>query len=403
MAINNQLLALSAQGAQPRMADAMARGYAQGNAMLQAQQQQETRNNLSQIAQAYSQGGPDAAKQLAGQLGQYEQTREIDNTQYSRGRNQVEDQRDQRNFSRLENRDQVGDEQFNRQFKATKDYRQQDLNLRSRPNYSFVTGADGNSYAVDPRNPQGGYMPIQGQPSDPFFDKLNSQPTQPTEQGGVVGNQPRNMGNIPPEIRATAQQLAGIGDKAGAKQVVKDWLGGGRGDPKSETDMRKEVTKITSDYTDVEGAFARIRSSAGDESGAADMSLIFNYMKMLDPGSTVREGEFATARDTAGIPTRIVNLYNKALSGAFLSKDQRMEFFGQAQKLYGAAKGRYDYTVNQYKDIAERQGLNGQNIFMQTDPQYSTPLQTGGTEQSAGQSSQVDAETQSYINQYRSK
>ena len=35
---------------------------------------------------------------------------------------------------------------------------------------------------------------------------------------------------------------------------------------------------------------------------AGDMALIFSYMKMLDPNSTVREGEYATAQDAGSIP-----------------------------------------------------------------------------------------------------
>ena len=37
-----------------------------------------------------------------------------------------------------------------------------------------------------------------------------------------------------------------------------------------------------------------------DKPGAADISLIFSYMKMLDPRSVVREGEFLVARQTGG-------------------------------------------------------------------------------------------------------
>jgi len=34
-------------------------------------------------------------------------------------------------------------------------------------------------------------------------------------------------------------------------------------------------------------------------------------MKILDPGSVVREGEFATAQNSAGIPERIRAKYNR--------------------------------------------------------------------------------------------
>jgi len=39
---------------------------------------------------------------------------------------------------------------------------------------------------------------------------------------------------------------------------------------------------------------------------------------MLDPGSVVRESEFATAQNAAGVPDQVRNMYNKVLSGTRL-------------------------------------------------------------------------------------
>ena len=102
MAINNQLLALSAQGAQPRMADAMARGYAQGNAMLQSQQQQETRNSLSQIANTFGAQGPEAAYKQAGQLGQLETAMGLYNGEQDRAYKQQQLNQPQSSLGKLE-------------------------------------------------------------------------------------------------------------------------------------------------------------------------------------------------------------------------------------------------------------------------------------------------------------
>ena len=61
------------------------------------------------------------------------------------------------------------------------------------------------------------------------------------------------------------------------------------------------------------------------------ISLIFGFMKMLDPGSVVREGEFATAQNAASIPDRIRNAYNRALEGTRLNPQQR-EMFKSASR-----------------------------------------------------------------------
>ena len=43
--------------------------------------------------------------------------------------------------------------------------------------------------------------------------------------------------------------------------------------------------------------------------------MITGFMKMLDPGSVVRETEFATARDTAGLFERLTNEATKIAIG----------------------------------------------------------------------------------------
>ena len=55
----------------------------------------------------------------------------------------------------------------------------------------------------------------------------------------------------------------------------------------------------------------KLFSGAKRDSAAGDLSMIFTYMKVLDPTSVVREGEQATAQNAAGIPERTRNLYNK--------------------------------------------------------------------------------------------
>lgn len=129
----------------------------------------------------------------------------------------------------------------------------------------------------------------------------------------------------------------------------------------SEDKLRKEYIGLTKDFRDVQGAYQRMLVS--DNTAAGDIALIFNYMKMLDPGSVVREGEFATAQNAAGVPDRISNAYNRALSGERLSADQRKQFTGQAERLYsGAERGEAEIRKG-FARIAGNYGLNPENIF----------------------------------------
>jgi hypothetical protein len=124
-------------------------------------------------------------------------------------------------------------------------------------------------------------------------------------------------------------------------------------------DLRKEFSAIPSvrQFAEQAAAFGRIEASATNPSAAGDLALIFNYMKVLDPGSTVREGEFANAQNAAGIPERIRAAYNRAKEGTRLTDSQRSDFLSRAKGLYENAEKSYMRTYDQYKNIATRRNL----------------------------------------------
>lgn len=145
--------------------------------------------------------------------------------------------------------------------------------------------------------------------------------------------------------------------------------------PEAERNLRKEYNDQTKTYQDVKAAYGRVKVS--EDSAVGDLSLIFGYMKMLDPGSVVREGEFATAQNAAGVPERVTNLYNRVISGERLNAGQRKAFKGQADKLYQSAAEQEKVVRDGLGRIAKGYGLNEQNIFYtgQEGPPSGTPGQ----------------------------
>lgn len=128
--------------------------------------------------------------------------------------------------------------------------------------------------------------------------------------------------------------------------------------------LRKEFTNQTKDFVKVRDAFGRIKASAKDPSAAGDLALIFNYMKVLDPGSTVREGEFATAQNAAGVPERVVNVYNQVKSGQRLNPNQRADFVGRASSLYQSQEQGLAQLEQQYSGLATRAGVNPKDVIV---------------------------------------
>ena len=134
---------------------------------------------------------------------------------------------------------------------------------------------------------------------------------------------------------------------------------------KAETDLRKEFeTKPeVKDFKAIDAAFRQIKSIAEQKPTAQnDMSLVFSFMKMLDPGSVVREGEFASAQNSAGVPDQVRNAYNKAMSGQILNPKQRAEFTNTARTIYGSQRQRYDAVADSFRGYADGYGVDANNV-----------------------------------------
>jgi hypothetical protein len=131
--------------------------------------------------------------------------------------------------------------------------------------------------------------------------------------------------------------------------------------PEAEGKLRKEYSDQTKSYQDVKSAYGRVL--AAEPTATGSIAKIFSYMKMLDPGSVVREGEYATAQNATGVPQRFINMYNKALSGDGLSVTQRQEIDSQAKKLYTQTRTQESAVRKGVERIAKGYGLDPQNIF----------------------------------------
>ena len=137
-----------------------------------------------------------------------------------------------------------------------------------------------------------------------------------------------------------------------------------QGARRDEVNLRREFNnrQEVKDYRTVEAAYNSVQAAARNPSAAGDLSLIFAYMKILDPGSVVREQEFANAQNAAGVPDRIRNLYNRALNGQRLNPNQRNDFLSQARNLYQSRRQNYDQISNEYRSYAQDYGVSPDRV-----------------------------------------
>ena len=132
-----------------------------------------------------------------------------------------------------------------------------------------------------------------------------------------------------------------------------------------EEKLRKEYQARTKVYGELGTTFSNIKASAGAKTGPGDIALITGFMKMLDPGSVVRETEFATARDTAGLFESLKNDAQKLESGQLftLNSTQRQKYVDLAQKYLEAAQKKADQDKRALSAVVTNYKLNPDNVF----------------------------------------
>ena len=130
----------------------------------------------------------------------------------------------------------------------------------------------------------------------------------------------------------------------------------------NEAKIRGEYTGQLKDFVSVRDAFGRVAAAAEDPSAAGDLALIFNYMKMLDPGSVVREQEFANAENAAGVPERVRAAYNNALRGERLTDNTRADFLDRAGRLFSRQLDTANKTREVYGSLADQYGFSRDRV-----------------------------------------
>lgn len=151
-----------------------------------------------------------------------------------------------------------------------------------------------------------------------------------------------------------------------------------------ESAIRKEFETLpdVKQYREVESSYRRIEKAAEKPTPAGDLALIFNYMKMLDPGSTVREGEFANAANAAPLLTRLGVDFNKVegvWKGNKLTPEQRQDFVTQAFGQYQGAQELFQERASQYETVASQYGFDPKRVIQGSRGSVKAPALAGLT------------------------
>jgi hypothetical protein len=138
----------------------------------------------------------------------------------------------------------------------------------------------------------------------------------------------------------------------------------------NEKQLRGEFDKQAKTFDEALLGFEKVQKAAmADEpTGATDIALIFGYMKVIDPTSVVREGEFATAENAGGIGSKLRNLYNKVVEGQRLSQDVRNDFVTAARTQFQPYLDMQSSVESRYTNLSEAYGLDPKKVVLSRLP-----------------------------------
>jgi hypothetical protein len=138
----------------------------------------------------------------------------------------------------------------------------------------------------------------------------------------------------------------------------------------NENSLRDEYTAQTANFRIINDAYKKIMTTA--DTGAGDMSLLYQYVKLLDPGSVVRESEFATAAASGSFGDQVQAGVQRIATGKRLTPELTVQFRNEAKNIFGQQQSSANQTAEQYRRLAIDYGLDPARVVPGSAKSYAT-------------------------------
>jgi hypothetical protein len=139
---------------------------------------------------------------------------------------------------------------------------------------------------------------------------------------------------------------------------------------KNEFDLSKEFKNepVYKDFQGMKGALSAVQESLKKENPIGDVAAATKIMKLLDPGSVVRESELGIAMAASGKMDRISNYVDMWKKGTLLTPTQRTEFGALANELYNASARAYNDKRGEYANFGAKYEIDANTALGNTAP-----------------------------------
>ena len=155
-------------------------------------------------------------------------------------------------------------------------------------------------------------------------------------------------------IRGAANEIDRLEAKAkatGATPDIKDVL-------KIKGDFEREAKT----FEQAQRQFLTMENLKNDQTGASDVALGFAFFKTIDPTSTVREGEFASAAGALGVGGRIQGMLQKLDDGQKFTPQLREDLVNAARQAFEQQKTDIQALAQRTGEFSERYGIPATDV-----------------------------------------
>ena len=144
-----------------------------------------------------------------------------------------------------------------------------------------------------------------------------------------------------------------------APKTVLDMTGGQKGF-ENEMTLKKTFAAepVYKAYSEMQSAYGQITDSLKQASPAGDLAAATKFMKLLDPGSVVRESELGMAMAASGALDRAANYAQMRINGTKLTSDQRKDFQQLSDQLFGTATTAYNQKRGEFEQMGTAYGID---------------------------------------------
>jgi len=188
-----------------------------------------------------------------------------------------------------------------------------------------------------------------------IIDVPDTQTTQQTTGGsGINGDQLK---------QAALMDLLTTGGKNISKiQAVQSMFSDTQG-KKDAAALRKEFSTETKNlgFQELQNSWNKVQNAG--EGGAGDLTIVYSYIKALDPTTAVREGEINLTKAAESIPSNIIRAYNKAKQGQAISPQVRQQMIAEIGTMYNERAKKQQELNAFYSGLASDSGLDPKDVI----------------------------------------